>query len=188
VGVDGRVEVRLAGSGGQGIGLAGLILAEAAILSGRNAAQSQAYGPESRGGASRSDVVIADGEIGFPKATRPDVLVALTREACERYRGEVRPGGLLLADRRAADAASGPLEVRVLPLEDAARRVGDPVAANMVALGALAVLTGLVAPAALERAVVARVGPRHRDLDLRALAAGAALAREAGAGPAEGGR
>ncbi len=176
---DGRVEVRLAGSGGQGIGLAGLILAEAAVLAGRNAAQSQAYGPESRGGASRSDVVIAPGEIGFPTATRLDVLVALTQEACERYRGDLRPGGLLLVDGRVAVPADAPCEVRSLPLEEAARRAGDAVAANMVALGALAALTGVVGPEELERAVTARVSPRHRDLNLRALAAGAALARRA---------
>lgn len=175
---DGRVEVRLAGAGGQGIGLAGLLLAEAAILAGRNAAQSQAYGPESRGGASRSDVVIAGGDIGFPIPTRFDVLLALTQEACDRYRAELRPGGLLVVDAcRVVVPPGAPVEVRALPFEDAARRAGGAMAVNMVALGALAVLTGVVGIGDLERAVRARVGGRHLDLDLRALAAGAALAR-----------
>ncbi len=177
---DGRVEVRLAGAGGQGIGLAGLLLAEAAVMLGRNAAQSQAYGPESRGGASRSDVVIAEGEIAFPKATRLDVLVVLTQEACDRYRGELRPGGLLIVDaRRVAVPPGTPFRVRALPFGEAARRVGDPLAANLVALGALSALTGVVAPEALERAIDARVGPRYRELNRRALAAGVDLARAA---------
>ncbi len=181
---DGRVEVRLAGAGGQGIGLAGLVLAEAAVLAGRNAAQSQAYGPESRGGASRSDVVIADGEVGFPAATRLDVLVALTQEACDRYRGDLRPGGLLVVDAgRVTVPPDLPVRVRSLPLVDAARRAGDPLAANMVALGALAVLTGVVGSHDLERAIRARVAERHRDLDLRALVAGVELA--GGDGPGE---
>jgi len=174
---DRRIEIRLAGSGGQGIGLAGLLLAEAAVLAGRNAAQSQVYGPESRGGASRSDVVIADGEIGFPKAGRLDALVALTQEAAERYCPDLRRGGLLLVDeRRVPRPPVGEWECRSLPIEGTARSVGSVVAANLVALGALLGVTGLLEPEALERAVSARVSARHRDLNVRALAAGRRLA------------
>ena len=173
---DRRVEIRLAGSGGQGIGLAGLLLAEAAVLSGRNAAQSQVYGPESRGGASRSDVVIAEGEIGFPKATRLDVLVALTQEASERYCGGLLRDGLLLIDEgRVPRPPVGGWRCRPLPIEATAKRVGGAVATNMVALGALLELTRVVEPEALERAMAARVPARHRDLNLRALAAGREL-------------
>lgn len=174
---DGRIEIRLAGSGGQGIGLAGLLLAEAAVLAGRNAAQSQVYGPESRGGASRSDVVIADGEIGFPKASGLDALVALTQEAAERYCPDLRAGGLLLVDeRRVPRPPVGDWRCRSLPIEGTARSVGSVVAANLVALGALLAMTGVLEPEALERAVAARVSERHRDLNVRALAAGGRLA------------
>jgi len=175
-GGDHRTEIRLAGSGGQGIGLAGLLLAEAAVLSGRNAAQSQAYGPESRGGASRSDVVISEGEIGFPKASRLDVLVALTQEAADRYCPALRPTGVLLADdRRVKRPPAGEWLCRRPPIEGTAKAIGGAMAVNMVALGALVALTGAVDPEALERAVAARVPSRYRDLDLRALAAGREL-------------
>lgn len=173
---DHRVEIRLAGSGGQGIGLAGLLLAEAAVLSGRNAAQSQVYGPESRGGASRSDVVIGEGEIGFPKAIRLDVLVALTQEASERYCRELVRDGLLLVDEgRVPRPPVGEWRCRSLPIEATAKTVGGTVATNMVALGALLELTHVLEPEALERAMAARVPARHRDLNLRALAAGREL-------------
>lgn len=184
---NGRVEIRLAGSGGQGIGLAGLLLAEAAVLSGRNAAQSQVYGPESRGGASRSDVVISGEEIGFPKASRLDALVALTQEAAERYCSDLRPDGLLLVDERLVPRPpAGDWRYRSLPFEGAARSVGGVVATNLVALGALLEITRVVEPEALERAIRERVSPRLRDLDLRALAAGRRLV--SGTGGEAGGR
>ncbi|RKY44545.1 MAG: 2-oxoacid:ferredoxin oxidoreductase subunit gamma, partial [Candidatus Neomarinimicrobiota bacterium] len=81
-----RYELRLSGSGGQGLILIGKILAEAAaIYDGKNATQSQSYGPEARGGASRSEVIISDGEIDYPKAMKLDLLLALTQEACDLY-------------------------------------------------------------------------------------------------------
>ena len=179
---NGRIEIRLAGSGGQGVVLAGVILAEAAILSGKNAAQSQAYGPQSRGGASRADVVIAQDAIGFPQAQSLDVLLALTREACERYSPDLRAGGLLVVDAGAGtDPPAGDWRVHALPIaETAAREVGNAIATNMVALGVLGGLTGVVGAEALERAIAARVPARSRELNLRALAAGLRLAGAGG--------
>lgn len=174
--------MRLAGAGGQGVILAGVILAEAAILSGRNATQSQAYGPESRGGASRSDVVIADGEIGFPKAVGLDVLLALTQKACDEYWRDLRPSGLLVVDAKLVpNPPAGERTCRALPIVDTARSAtGSNIGANMVGLGVLAGLTGLVPDGALERAVAARVPPRSREMNLRALAAGRQLATRQG--------
>lgn len=173
----GKVEIRLAGSGGQGIVLAAVILAEAAIRAGKNAAQSQAYGPESRGGRARADVVIADGEIGFPQAQALDVLVALTADACERFVDDLRPTGLLIVDAKAVkEPPAGEWQCRRLPITDTAEQAGSLIAANMVALGALAELTGVVDAETLERAVAARV-PRQRELNLRALQAGRLLAQ-----------
>jgi len=173
----GKVEIRLAGSGGQGIVLAGVMLAEAAIRAGKNAAQSQAYGPESRGGRARADVVIADGEIGFPQAQALDVLVALTADACERFAGDLRPTGLLVVDAKAVkEPPAGEWQCRRLPIADTAEQVGSLIATNVVALGALAELTGVVDAEALEQTVAARV-PRQRELNLRALQAGRLLAQ-----------
>jgi 2-oxoglutarate ferredoxin oxidoreductase subunit gamma len=170
-----RVEIRLAGSGGQGIVLAGVILAEAAILAGKNAAQSQVYGPESRGGHARADVVIADGEIGFPQAQALDVLLALTREACDRYARDLRPTGLMVVDARAVpELPAGEWECFRLPIADTAEQAGSLMVANVVALGAVVELTGVVDAESLERAVAARV-PRQRELNLNALALGRQL-------------
>jgi 2-oxoglutarate ferredoxin oxidoreductase subunit gamma len=97
-----RTEVRFSGKGGQGMILAGIILAEAAaIYSGKNAIQSQSYGPEARGGASRADVIIANGDILYPKTTALDFLLALSQEACDSYARHLKEGGILLADSEA---------------------------------------------------------------------------------------
>ena len=97
-----RYEMRLSGEGGQGLVLAGKILAEAAaIYDDKNATQSQSYGPEARGGASKSEVIISDGEIDFPKAEDLDLLLALTQEAFDKYHADLREGGFLVVDAEA---------------------------------------------------------------------------------------
>ena len=94
-----RCRILFSGSGGQGVITASIILAEAAVLhEGLNAVQSQSYGPEARGGASRSDVIIADTDIRFPRVTQPNVLVCLTQDAYNKFSGSIRPGGILLTD------------------------------------------------------------------------------------------
>ncbi|HNT53007.1 MAG TPA: 2-oxoacid:acceptor oxidoreductase family protein, partial [Candidatus Syntrophosphaera sp.] len=91
-------EIRLSGSGGQGLILAGIILARAAVLDKRRVTQTQSYGPESRGGSSRADVIISDREIHFPEATNFDCLLALTQEACDKYLFDLRENGILIID------------------------------------------------------------------------------------------
>jgi len=174
--VDSDLRVRVAGSGGQGVGLAGVLLAEAAILGGLNATQSQAYGTQSRGGASRSDVILAEGEIAFPRAEALDVLVALTDAACSAYVGELVPGGLLLVDGDAVTPIDGPWIVHRLPIAAAAAATGARLAANVVALGALWELARPVPFPALQKAVAARVPEGLRALNLAALDAGVRLA------------
>lgn len=170
----GEVRIRVAGAGGQGVVLAGLLLAEAAVAAGRNATHAQAYGPESRGGASKAEVIIADGEIDFPCADEVDVLVALTRDAYARYAGQLAPGGLLIvdADHVAVDLPHA-AAAHALPLTATAVRVlGTAVGANLVALGALAGLSGAVPVDALEHAVAARRPGGSAERALLALRAG----------------
>ena len=93
-----QYEVRFGGTGGQGAILAGILLAEAAIRDGKNVAQTQSYGPEARGGASRSEVVISDGEIDYPKVIQADITLCMSQEACDRYGRQMSPGGLLILD------------------------------------------------------------------------------------------
>ena len=85
-------EVRLAGTGGQGAILAGILLAEAAIRDGKNVAQTQSYGPEARGGASRSEVIISDDEIHYPKVIQAHITLCMSQEACDRYGSQMKKG------------------------------------------------------------------------------------------------
>ncbi|MEW6547621.1 MAG: 2-oxoacid:acceptor oxidoreductase family protein [Bacillota bacterium] len=172
-----RWEVRLAGSGGQGLITAGIILADAAVRAGWNVVQTQSYGPESRGGAARAEVIISDEDIDYPKVTRPDLLLVMTQVACGRYAGSLKEGGLLLADGDlVGDVPPGPYRVLRVPMTRIAREeVGRDIAANIVALGVLAAVTEIVPPGPLEQAVLARVPRQTEDLNRRALRAGMAI-------------
>ncbi|OQX88574.1 2-oxoglutarate ferredoxin oxidoreductase subunit gamma [candidate division KSB1 bacterium 4484_87] len=170
-----RYEIRLSGEGGQGLVLAGKILAEAAaIYDGKNATQSQSYGPEARGGASRSEVIISDEEIDYPKAMHLDFLLALTQEACNRYSGDLKENAILLVD---ADAVKTLPQVKAtiykMPIIEIARNeVGRVMVANIVALGILQALTDIVSYEALESAVLARVPKGTEEMNQRALSIG----------------
>jgi 2-oxoglutarate ferredoxin oxidoreductase subunit gamma len=178
-----RVEFRLSGSGGQGLLLAGIVLAEAAILDGKNAVQTQSYGPEARGGASKAEVVISDEDIDYPKATDPDYLLALTAESYRSYGPAMGSGGgrglivvdssVPLSDEIAARTVSVPI------LETAAGKLGKRVVANIVALGVLGGLSSIASRASLEAAVANRVPKGTGELNLAALRAGFELAEVA---------
>lgn len=171
-----RYEIRLAGSGGQGLILAGVILAEAAgIYDGKFVCQTQSYGPAARGGASKAEVVISDVEIDYPKAVRPDVLLALNQASLDKYLGDLKPGGVLLVD---ADLVREvPEEGAVtIPFTRIARELGKEMMANIVALGALAAITQAVSSEGLQQAVLARVPPQTREMNQKALEAGMAAA------------
>ncbi|MBN1356376.1 2-oxoacid:acceptor oxidoreductase family protein [bacterium] len=176
-----RYEIRLSGSGGQGMILAGVILAEAAaIYDEKNATQSQSYGPEARGGASKSDVIISDEDIDYPKATNIDLLLALTQEACDKYICDLRKKAILIADSfRVLKMPEGDFRVFHLPiLKTADEVVGKAIVANIVALGAIVEITGIVSREAIESAVMARVPRGTEDLNRKALTAGINIVRQ----------
>jgi len=174
-----RYEIRLSGEGGQGIVLAGVILAEAAaIYDDKNATQTQVYGPESRGGASKAEVIISDEEIDYPKAMAVDLLLALTQAAVDKYAHDLRPSGILVVDSTKVEKVpSGGFAVHRLPIIDTAKNaVGKAMVANIVSLGVIAGLSKVVSREAIERAVLARVPKGTEELNRRALEAGFALA------------
>jgi len=165
-------EVRLAGTGGQGAILAGILLAEAAVRDGKNVAQSQSYRPEARGGASRSEVVISDGEIHYPKVIQADITLCMSQEACDQYGRQTRKDGILILDADHVIRAPTTRAVRV-PMTSLARDVtGQEIVANVVGLGLLVGLTGIVSREALEAAVRERAPQGSADVNLKALAAG----------------
>ncbi len=172
-----RTEVRLAGEGGQGMILAGIILAEAAtIYEGRNAVQSQSYGPEARGGASKSEVIISAGEIDHPEVLQPDVVVVLSQEAFKKFASTVKPAGLLIVDADKVDSSSTPGAVRLPITQLAFDTTGKIITANTVALGVLVGLTGVVSRQALEKAIIARAPHGTEEMNHKALDAGFAAA------------
>lgn len=168
------MEVRLSGSGGQGLILAGIILAEAAIADGKEAVQSQSYGPEARGGSSKSEVIISGKKIHYPKVTSPDLLLAMTQESLNKYGTDLKAEGLLVIDttfvREVPDKYKN---VHSVPITQLAReKCGRELFANMVALGTIIKLTGAVSFAALEKAVLARVPKGTEEMNKLALQVG----------------
>ena len=142
-----RYEIRFSGSGGQGLILAGVIFAEAAtIYDKKNAVQSQSYGPEARGGASKSEVILSDEAIDFPKATAIDLQLSLTQESCTKYYKDVKGDGILLVDEDfVREIPKGTFKVIRLPIiRTAADEIGKSFVANIVAIGAIAAITGQV--------------------------------------------
>jgi 2-oxoglutarate ferredoxin oxidoreductase subunit gamma len=179
-----RHEVRFSGSGGQGIILAATLLADAAVATGSEVLATQSYGPEARGGASKAEVIVCGGEIDFPEVTAPDITVCLSQEAFDAYSRQTVAGGLVVYDERLVEPR--PLEGRRvvgLPFTELAEtRLGKAIAANIVMLGALRELTGVVGAEALADAVRRRLPAKIVDLNLDALQLGTECAAQADAG------
>lgn len=173
-------EVRLSGSGGQGLLLAGIILAEAAINDGKNAVQTQSYGPEARGGASKSEVLISEDVIDFPKVRNCDVLLALTQKSYDQYNEGLKDDGILIIDSSVTVAADVKCKIYSVPIiETAAKVLGKPMVTNIVALGAIVEITKLVSNSSLETAVLSRVPKGTEDLNRKALSLGYEIANKA---------
>ncbi len=175
-----RYEIRLGGTGGQGVILMGIILAEAAgLYEGRYVAQTQSYGPEARGGSSKAEVVISDGEIDYPKAVKLDLLLALSQQACDDFYQDLKPEGLVVVDATFVTQFP-PVPTYGIPFTAIAReKLGREMVANIVALGALTQLTPMVSPRAMEMALLGRVPAGTEQLNHAALQAGIAAARQA---------
>ncbi len=177
-----RFEIRFSGAGGQGLITAGIILAEAAtIIEGKHAVQSQSYGPEARGGASKSEVIISDGPIDYPKATVVDACLAMTQEAADKYANGIKDGGvLLLDDDFVPNTPEGDYKVIRIPIMRAAKEeIGREIVANVVALGAMIALTDVVSREAGEKAVLAKVPEAFKELNQKAFSLGFDKVKEA---------
>jgi len=170
-----RLEIRVAGFGGQGIIRTGLILAMAACIHGsKNAVQTQSYGPESRGGACKSEVVISDEEIDFPKVLEPDVLIAMSQEAYNAYVDLVKKGGTILLDPDLVQKqkASVGIQVSRVPATRIAEELGKTIVANVVMLGAFASVTNLISAETLRKSVLDNVPKGTEKLNLAAFEKG----------------
>ena len=173
-----RYEIRLSGSGGQGLILAGIILAEAAgIYDGKFVCQTQSYGPEARGGASKAEVVLSDEEIDYPKAVKPDLLLAMNQKSCDAYFFDLKPTGMLIVDSTFVKQLPTTRAIAIPFTQISREKLGKEIAANIVALGALATLTGVVSLKSLEAAVVNRLPAGSEALNRKALELGIEAAK-----------
>lgn len=173
-----RIETRFAGFGGQGILFAGITLGRSACLyAGKHATQTQSYGTEARGGASRCDVVIDDKEVDYPGVTSPDIFVAFSQEAYDKLSAGIRAGGRLFYDPGLVQPAPREgIEVTAVPATRTAMDVlGDKVVANVVMLGAVVAATGLVDMDALKQCITETTPASRLETNLKALDQGAAL-------------
>ena len=169
-----QTELKLTGSGGQGLITAGVILAEAGMLDGKQVIQSQSYGPEARGGASKAEVIISEKPIDFIKVQNCDMLLCLTQAAYDRYGKDFTK--LLIIDDRINLKYPEPEKVVKIPvLNSAADKFKKPMVANIIALGAVNGVMNLVSKNALSMAVLKRVPKGTEDLNKRALEEGYAL-------------
>lgn len=170
-----RCRLVFSGSGGQGVITAAIILAEAAVLfDDLIAVQSQIYGAEARGGATRSDIIISDSDIFFPKVNQPNVLVCLTQEAYVKFSAIIRPGGLLVTDQRYVQTwKKVDARQRELPMYDTVmERIGKPIVFNICMLGALIALTEIVRAESIMKVLESRIPESFLDLNRRALQVG----------------
>ena len=168
-----RKQLRLSGSGGQGVITAAIIFAEAAVAEGKEAVQSQSYGPEARGGASKSEVIIDDNPIYHPHVECPDLVLAMTQKAADKYYTDLNPEGILVLDTDLVpEPPDFPNILRIPITKLAVEEIGKSLFANIVALGALVHITGLVDFETIKTAVSHRVPSHTIEQNIHALQVG----------------
>ena len=177
-----RTEIRFAGFGGQGVVLAGIIIGRAASgFDGRYATQTQAYGAQARGGQARSEVVISDEPVDYPKVSQSDILVAMCQDALNLYIGQAKEGSIVLLDEDLAPSLPDETKYRAFRVpftRIAHEELGRRIVANIVMLGTMVGLKGVVSLEALKAATRESVPERAIELNMKALDRGFALAEE----------
>ena len=173
-----RKEIRIAGFGGQGIVLAGRILGEAAIKSGYKAVQTQSYGPESRGGAARSEVVISDGKIDYPRVTEADILIALSQPGYDKYHDDINNSTIVIAD---SDLVEGtPKNVKLVPFTKIADSLGKKIVANIVMLGYLTTKLDMIPKKKMVDTIKDNIPRGTERINLKAFEKGYSLGKKKG--------
>ena len=163
-------QLRFSGSGGQGVITAAIIFAEAVVMEGKYAVQSQSYGPEARGGASKAEVIISDEPVWHPHVEVPDVVLAMTQKAADKYYKDINPDGVLVLDEQLVPEPPDFSNVIRIPITKyAIEKLGKPLFANIIALGALVKVTGLVDIDDVKTCVSRRVPPHTVEKNMQAL-------------------
>jgi len=174
-----RYEIRFSGSGGQGIIMAAIVLAEAAgVYDKKYVCQTQSYGPEARGGTSKAEVVISSKAIDYPKAIKPDLLLAMNQASTDAYFWDLKPDGLLVVDATLVKQIPTSRVVAIPFTQIARKKFGKDLVANIVALGSIGHLCQLVSLKTLEAALMKRVPKGTEEINLKALRAGIRVAKK----------
>jgi len=176
-----RSRLVFSGSGGQGVITAAIILAKAAALfENKNAIQSQSYGAAARGGATRSDVIIDDSEIYFPKVIQPNILVSLTQESYNKFAPIIRPGGLLLVDSKYVTIGKKVDAKHIsLPMFDTVmEKIGKPIVFNICMLGTLIGISELIKPESILKVLKTTIPKDFMDMNKKALDLGLAMGKK----------
>lgn len=166
-----QLEIRVSGFGGQGIILAGFIIGKAAsVFDGKEATMAQAYGPEARGSACSSQVIISDKAIHFPYVSEAGILVAMSQEAHDKFVDEVKPGGMVLIDETLVTPGNFPEGTLVykIPATQIAEDLGRKIVANIVMIGFFAACAGVVGREAMRKAVADSVPAAALELNMTA--------------------
>ncbi|MEA1974391.1 MAG: 2-oxoacid:acceptor oxidoreductase family protein [Bacillota bacterium] len=174
-----QFELRLSGAGGQGLLLAGIVLAEAGILDDKYAVQTQSYGPEARGGASKSEVIISNAFIDYPEVRTPNLVLALSQEAANKYLRTDMSNGIIVVDERVKISEDVKYDrlIRVPIMKTAKNKVGKAIVANIVSLGIIVEATNVVSKESIEKAIMNRVPRGTEKLNRLALESGYELAK-----------
>jgi len=175
-----RYEIRLSGAGGQGMITAGIILAEAALHENNiNVTQTQSYGPESRGGASRAEVVLSPDIIDYPKVTKPNILVALTQKAFEKYNYDIKEDGIIIVDEGInTEGFDTKARIYSLPiLKTAEDKVGKKLTANMVVLGIINKFIKEIRSDSVEKGISSKFPKKLVDMNIKAFEIGEQLSK-----------
>ncbi|MCU0631821.1 MAG: 2-oxoacid:ferredoxin oxidoreductase subunit gamma [Methanolinea sp.] len=174
-----RHEVRFSGFGGQGIILSAVILGRAAVMyDGNYAVQTQVYGPEARGGASMSAVIIDDQPILYPKVTTPDIFVIMSQEGYEKYGVQAGENAVMILDSSLVHSRPRCRYVEIPATREAKQTLGRDIVANIIMLGALVKVSGVVGETAIERAILDSVPKGTESLNLKAMKLGFELAEK----------
>jgi 2-oxoglutarate ferredoxin oxidoreductase subunit gamma len=169
-----RYEVVLAGSGGQGLVVSGMMLAEAAMQEGKNVVQTVSYGIATRGGFSMAEVIIDSGEIIFQQVQKVDVALVLTEEAMEKFHSLARTGALVFYDSTLVKSPGGD-HLYCYPFLEMASAIGHAGTANIIALGCIASMTGMVKPQSIAEVLKGRFSGKVLNMNLAALQKGVEL-------------
>jgi 2-oxoglutarate ferredoxin oxidoreductase subunit gamma len=174
-------EIRFSGFGGQGIIRCGLITGKAlALFDNKHATMTQSFGPEARGSACSSQLVVSEDRVLYPYITAPEILVSMSQEAYDKYEPELREDGLLIIDKDLVKTkpSRGTIKTYAIPSTRFAEELGNRIIANLVMLGFFSAVTGIVSTEAMKQALPGLVPSRFLDLNKRAFDKGFEYGKE----------